>query len=645
MDSFPLDQEQPIGEAEAEAFFSHRASICAAREKQHDRRALYLMQARVAVFLLLAACLALGGFGYGPRAAWFGAAGLLGIAFSALVHAQARENFARLSASHLWALQQEALARRKRDWKRIRYRPPPAEELAGGQRSLVESLAKDLDLSGPHSIYHLFCQAQSIWGRAKVHEWLRFPARPADIIRRQQAARELAPFVNFRQRLALFGRLAASSEGENDGRRLVAWAEEESWLLTRPVVLWAARMAPAVLLLLVVLWSIGVLPGSLPLLAAVANLAFTFVFASRIHAIFAAVSTQHNEVQRYADMLEVAFRGPKKSPLLADMHLAITAGEGDYSAAQRMGRLANLANLANLRYSPMLYFFLQTGLLWDFHVLWALEKWRAKHGHRLAAWLETLGELEALASWGGAWHENPSWTFPEVDHAFTALEAQSLAHPLLPGDRRVANDVEVGPPGTFLLVTGSNMSGKSTLLRSIGVGALLAQAGAPVCAARMAMPPLRVATSMRIQDSLEDGVSFFMAELKRLKQIVDLGQRQCDDEPPLLYLLDEILQGTNTAERQIAVRQVLAHLLEEGAIGAVSSHDLALAEHPSLASACRSVHFRETLHSTPGAPPMTFDYRLRPGLATTTNALKLLELVGLTQASPGQASVGDRSSR
>ncbi len=190
--------------------------------------------------------------------------------------------------------------------------------------------------------------------------------------------------------------------------------------------------------------------------------------------------------------------------------------------------------------------------------------------------------------------------------------------------------MEVGPSGTVLLVTGSNMSGKSTLLRAIGLNAILAEAGGPVCAADLQLPSLTVTTSMRIQDSLEDGVSFFMAELKRLKSIVDQATEFTGrDDRTLLYLLDEILQGTNSVERHLAVARVLSHLVSKGAIGAVSTHDLELAQSSELADCCRAVHFRETLHGDEGRERMTFDYQLHSGVATTTNAMKLLEMVGL----------------
>ena len=227
-------------------------------------------------------------------------------------------------------------------------------------------------------------------------------------------------------------------------------------------------------------------------------------------------------------------------------------------------------------------------------------------------------------------HDHPDWTFPTLadpGSAAPVLAARGLGHPLLPG--AVGNDVAVGPPGTFLLVTGSNMSGKSTLLRAIGANVVLAQAGGPVAAQEMSLPPLALATSILVEDSLADGVSFYMAELLSVRKVVRAAGRAHGEGRTLLYLLDEILRGTNSAERRVAVRRVLQHLLAAGAIGAVSTHDLELAGIPEIRDACHPVHFRESFESTESGPRMTFDYRLREGVATTANALKLLDLVGL----------------
>jgi len=260
-----------------------------------------------------------------------------------------------------------------------------------------------------------------------------------------------------------------------------------------------------------------------------------------------------------------------------------------------------------------------------------LERWKTKHGAALRGWMEALGRADALSTLAALAHAHPDWAFPDAQGGTTdrppRLEAKALGHPLLPPDDAVRNDVALGPPGNLLLVTGSNMSGKSTLLRAVGANIILAGSGGPVCAEAMTLPIVDLRTSMRIRDSLEEGISYFMAELKRLKAVCDAAAAA--DERPVLYLLDEILQGTNTAERQIAARRILHHLLDQHAIGAVTTHDLALVDAADLKERTTLVHFRESLETREGDPPISFDYRLRPGIATSTNALRLMEIMGL----------------
>ena len=362
------------------------------------------------------------------------------------------------------------------------------------------------------------------------------------------------------------------------------------------------------------------------------NLMVSVLFLANIHDIFARLSARSGRIRRYIGLFHLMEQIPEAGGDLEVIRRE--ANERGGGVLLRLGELSRITGLASISHSALffllVYLPLQLLFLYDFHVLNVVEVWQRKYGRYAGDWFLALGRFEALASLAQLAHDHPDWAFPEVHTDAQRFDASQLGHPLLPESACVTNDVTVGPEGTFLLVTGSNMSGKSTLLRSIGVNAVLAEAGAPVCALRLSMPPLVLATSMRIHDSLEFGVSFYMAELMRLKQVVDLaaqtGHRQ---DRRMLYLLDEILQGTNSRERHIAVQRVLDHLLRHRAIGAVSTHDLELATSAVLRQACQCVHFRETLHGTDADQPMTFDYCLRPGVATTTNALKLLAIVGL----------------
>ena len=259
-------------------------------------------------------------------------------------------------------------------------------------------------------------------------------------------------------------------------------------------------------------------------------------------------------------------------------------------------------------------------LLWDLNCAGFVERWRGEVGPRMAAWFESLHELEALASLAGYAFETPEATFPQFS-AEPQFLAEGLGHPLVPRARRVDNDVRLPAAGDALVITGSNMAGKTTLLRAVGVNAQLAFAGAPVAARSLVLGRLAVSTSMRIRDSLGDGVSRFYAEVNRLKLVTDRAAAG-----PSLFLLDEILHGTNMRERLIGARGLVLGLLDRGALGAVSTHDLALGELATERPGhVHNVHFEEQVEGE----VMTFDYRLRPGVVTSSNALRLMRAVGL----------------
>lgn len=514
-----------------------------------------------------------------------------------------------------------AIARLERRWDALGAADgPPGISIDG------HPYAFDLDLFGRASLYQWVGPAATVAGASRLASWLLAPAPPDEVSARQAAIAELAPLTDFRERVAAHGVLAGGA-AEPGVTTFLSWCEEpttgSSWL------------RPAVLLMIASIWTLGalqlfgVLDGAYWLVPLTLGLVLSFGLAGRVHRTFDRAGAGQRTLGRYAELLADAAEPRFEAPWLRAVQERLSA-EGA-AAPQCMRRLARILGFAELRSgAAILHFPVQALTLWDFHVFFAIERWRRGTGHRVRGWLEALADLDAAVSLAGIKHDHPSWVFPSITEE-PIYRARGLGHPLLPNDRRVTNDVEIGPPGTVVLVTGSNMSGKSTLLRAVGLNAVLAQAGSCVCAEAVSMPPCDLQTSIRVQDSLELGLSYFMAALARLKGVVDAAERPAQPGRRLLYLLDEILQGTNSIERALAVRAVAQHLLDAGAIGMMTTHDLNLAQEEPLRSAARLVHFTETVDEQ-GA--MRFDYKLREGLATSRNALRLMELIGIRLTPP-----------
>jgi hypothetical protein len=520
----------------------------------------------------------------------------------------------------LVAYNREGVHRIGRDWDRL--------PLTTAQRDIAtHAFAADLDVFGRASLTQILGPAGSAFGASTLEAWL-LERAPADTIEARQAAvAELAPLYEFRERLAILGRRTRDVL-HDDVERVLRWAEKPPWLAGRRGLRLAAYVLPALTWTLIALHATGVIGSALWLVPVIATVGVYFSSGSRVRQIFEEAFGREAVFDAYPELLAVAASERFQAPALQTLSQRLR-GDSDPAHA-RLGRLRRLMNLADLRFSSF-HLPVYAVTMWDVHVLHALERWQRTTGSAVRDWLAATGELEALASLATLAHDQPGWTFAELAREGPpVLDCEDLGHPLLADDVRVGNDVQVGPPGTFLFITGSNMSGKSTLLRAIGTNVVLAQAGGPSCARRLRIPALDIFTSIRVQDSLARGVSYFMAELERLKQVVDAAHAAREvDGVTLLFLLDEILHGTNTAERRIAARRVVRHLVESGAIGGVTTHDLDLADSPELAAGAVAVHFQERLEEGREGGSLDFDYRLRPGLATSTNALKLMRLVGL----------------
>jgi hypothetical protein len=489
----------------------------------------------------------------------------------------------------------------------------------------VRTLADDLDLFGRASLFQRISVAHTRFGRSALGEALVAEPDPANIARRQAAIKALSPELDLRQRVeALASALTKGKAGPTvaaalDPEPLLRWAESAPSLLKKPALIWAARLLAVINVAGVAAVWAEQMPG-LYLLGPL-SLSLLVIMATRrdAHTAFAAVATREGALSGYDKLLEAIETSTADAELLGELRQRLR--QGDATPSRAMNQLRAAVSYFELRYQGLIYPFANLFLLWDVHCTVKLERWQERFGKGARDWFVVLGEFEGLSSLAGLAFDEPKFCFPSIVSE-PRLLAEGLGHPLIAAAARVGNDVTLPGAGSALLVTGSNMSGKSTLLRSMGVACVLAYSGGPVCASRFELGRVRVATSLRIRDSLEEGVSHFYAELHKLKAVLDATA----DKLPVLFLLDEILHGTNSRERQIGARWILAQLLERGALGAVSTHDMELCKlSPELMTHVRLVHLREDVKGQ----EMTFDYRLREGPVSEGNALRLMRRIGL----------------
>lgn len=473
--------------------------------------------------------------------------------------------------------------------------------------------APDLDLFGKGSLFELLCTARTHSGEQTLAAWLCAPATPGEIQARHEAIAELRSRVDLRERVALLGEdVRAGVHGE----ALKSWAETPPL----PSLLLARTLAGGLAILnVLVLVSAGFTVNSGVLALLVLNVPFAVWTRMRVQRALAGVDWALHDLALLGQTLACIEQERFQSPRLLALRSALeTAG------ARPSQQLAQLRRLVALLESMKNQMFVLIGLivLWDRHVAFAIESWRAKSGPAVARWLTAVGEFEAFCALAGYAYEHPADPFPDVTAQEPCFVAEAVGHPLLPQSHCVRNDVALGEDLHVLIVSGSNMSGKSTLLRTVGTNIVLALAGAPVRARKLRLSPLAIGATLRIQDSLQRGSSRFYAEITRIRQLMDLTKGTL----PLFFLLDEILHGTNSHDRQVGAEAIVRSLVDRGAIGFVTTHDLALAHiAETLAPRAANVCFEDQLADG----KLVFDYRMRPGIVRKSNALALMRAVGL----------------
>jgi len=521
---------------------------------------------------------------------------------------------------HVWRdIKRAHLARSRLAWDHL---PPP---LAADPRPECP-LELDLDLTGPRGIHRLLDTTISREGGLRLRDWLAAGAPdPGPIARRQALVRELAPLVTFRDRLQLNARLATGGKLRRwDGAALLDWLASLSPSRALAHWLWGLLALSLITIALLVL---DVVAGLVPPIWRFTLLIYAGLYLWKVQQLgdlFAAAFAlsdpltalkavfEHLERDRYRDRpalraLCAPFLDPANRP------------------SAHLRRITRVLSAASMRGNPYLWFAVSAVIPWDLLVAYWLDQRKAAVARLLPEWLDTWYELEALSALATFAYLNPDYAFPTIEarRDGPALVVRDIGHPLIPRSVRVCNDFALADMGELALITGSNMSGKSTFLRTLGANLCLAYAGGPVAAQAFTSVPLRIATCIRVTDSVTDGISYFYAEVKRLKALLDALQPP--HTYPLFYLIDEIFRGTNNRERLIGSRAYIRAVVGGDGVGVLSTHDLELVKLAGEIPHIRNYHFTETI----AEGRMTFDYRLRPGPSPTSNALKIMAMEGL----------------
>ncbi|MBI3048149.1 MAG: DNA mismatch repair protein MutS [Acidobacteria bacterium] len=599
----PSGHNAPVAACPVDEYRTRLARLKAAGDTL-SRRDLRFSYVRLTVFLA-GALLAAGAWG-GALSYWWPAvpAGL----FAVLVERHDRVVRARAAVRRSVAFYERGLARIEDRWAGT---GEPGDRFQDDHHPY----GNDLDLFGHGSLFELLSIARTRAGEETLAAWLTRAAAAGEIHVRRDAVTELAAALDVRERVALAGaELRASVETD----ALIAWAEGPPqltglWSRGAAWVLTATVVSAAVYAFASGNWG--------PLLAGlVVQALFSIPQRARIQQALHAAGGPARDLDVLAHVLDALERGPFASERLAALKRGLeTAGVPASTAIRRLHRLVELHDWQhNQFFAPV-----AAALLWGTHLAWAIEAWRRLHGAHVRGWLRTVGEFEALSSLAAYRYEHPDDVWPEiVAEGAACFEATALGHPLIPAARMVPNDVRLSAATQLLVVSGSNMSGKSTLLRTVGINAVLALAGAPVRAAALRLTPVAVGATLRIQDSLQEGRSRFYAEITRIRTLADIARGRV----PLLFLLDELFHGTNSHDRLVGAAGVLRSLLARGAIGLITTHDLALtAIADDLAPHAANVHFADHFDSG----EIRFDYRLGPGPVTRSNAIALMRAVGL----------------
>jgi len=476
----------------------------------------------------------------------------------------------------------------------------------------------DLDIVGHNSFFQWINSSATYFGRLRLKDYLLKPLKSKDQIKeRQEAVKELAKEIEIRQRVNAEAMLISGQSTNPED--LIKWAErpqKEGGSLAEKLITNLLTLAFFTIIFLAIFTETVTYKAFLAVTAL--NLAVLYLGNKKGGPILDTIHQYKTGIRTYENIIRAIEEGNFSSQSLKKIQRKLYTKENK-KASELISELKAISNLISDRRN-MAYIIINIAFMWDFRCITMLSKWKSKNGKYLKSWLEVIGEFEALSSFANIAFENESWCFPDLHEEGMILKAENLGHPLL-GQRRVCNNITIKDKGSVLLITGSNMSGKSTFLRTVGINLVMSYCGAPVCASSFTASIMNVYSCMRVSDNLEKSISSFYAEILRIKMIVNASK----GNNKIFFLLDEIFKGTNSIDRHLGASMLIKQLSKSGASGMVSTHDLELGDLEKEMAKLSNYHFQE--HYENG--DLRFDYKLRRGISTTRNAMHIIKMAGI----------------
>jgi hypothetical protein len=478
----------------------------------------------------------------------------------------------------------------------------------------------DLDIFSEHSLFNCINRTSTIFGKRKLASYFINTIRySADIIPRQEAIKELAGKPDFRQETQLI--FSNEKTSRNDLDELNAWLQVSPQFKNAALIKFALYVCSTIAVSSILLAAFGLCPFGIPVFMIVLQFFVVSFFGRKIMKTHRSITSNFQIIEKYAKSLALIEQTEFKSPYLLKFKTSLNAN-GNSAPSHIIGKLASLLNWMDSNLNILVSALLNGLLMFNIHMLLAVDKWRIRYGKLIPAWFDTIAELEALSSLANFSFNNPSYIYPVPVNDDFKFIANDLGHPLIEQGACVTNNVEIKGWNQFAIVTGANMSGKSTFLRTIGVNSILAQTGAPVFASSMTFFPVQIHSSIRTNDSLAKRESYFFAELKRLKGIID----ELEQGKTKFILLDEILKGTNSRDKQTGSIALIKQLLKYKSAGIFATHDLALGSlidhYPNnITNLCFEISIN--------GDKMDITYKLGKGICKNLNATYLMKNMGI----------------